>query len=76
MGVLKLQGTARDKSNIVQHLVGRTTRPHTGVDAVAVLGCMLGTEWFKRSIELLDTIGITNNPSNTSVENCIYVFIL
>ena len=53
--------------------LGRKTRPRTGVDAITVLGCMLGTGWFNRSIELFDTIGITNNPG---VENCIYVFIL
>ena len=75
-GSAKVARNCERQSNIVQQLVGRTTRLRTGIDAIAILGCVLGTEWFKRSIELLDTIGITNDPSNASVENCVDVFIL
>jgi hypothetical protein len=75
-GSAKVARDCERKSNIVQQLVGRTTRPRTGVDAIARLECSLGTEWFKRGVELLHTTGITNNRKNARIENCIYVFIL
>ena len=51
--------------------MGNTTSPRTGVDAITILRCKQCTVRYKRSVELLNAFGVTNDLSGAGVENCI-----
>ena len=58
-----------EKSDVVRCLIGSITSPRTGVDAITILGCRLGTDLLKRSIECLDAIGKAKDHSGASVKD-------